>query len=430
MSLQQLGDLFNSFRKKENKTEAIQDVWKTFKSVTKLDVDVFQGNHNKFMSLAGDIVKSTARNVASAGGLSMAGLTEGLSVIPALFESVIESVIGLFGMDPPEKGFFPGEWITVHDGFIKETLQTEIERGAMFDDVADLGLEIPNYDVGFFIKYTDNERAVIFNAKKGKVQTVPDTDLRSVPDQDQLDKNEFLRDLKLLYFKKEGTAALAEGDSQIEIGKGVNFKDQLWRVLELEPVKQVVHLVKGNEIVKTALNTVKGFDQDNQLTWLTDLATESFPDTLVKLDFCWLTGDDNQELCVLKNLTNSDAEVVKCIDGTFHQVVPRSLHSVSDKLRNLLVKLPEFRRFRNDVRFGESKPMAIWSFRHLCTQSDVHRGVDTGDRVAIRKRFEEERKLWGTVDNDLGLKLKQFELAYNEKADVEFNETGYKIVGV
>ena len=132
--MQQLGDLFNSFRKKEDKTEAIHHVWETFKSVTDFDVDSFQGTRNKLVSMAGDIIKTSAKNIAVSGGLSLAGLTEGISALPAIFESVIESVIGLYKEDPPETGFFPGEWITVHDGFVKDTIDDQVARGEMFDE--------------------------------------------------------------------------------------------------------------------------------------------------------------------------------------------------------------------------------------------------------------------------------------------------------
>jgi len=427
MSLEQLGDLFNSFRKKENKTEAIQHVRETFQSVTDFDMDRFQGTRNKLMDLAGDIVKTTAKNVAVSGGLSLAGITEGISALPALFESVIESVLGLYKADPPEKGFYIGEWITIHDGFIKDTIEDEVARGEMFDDIGELELEIPNYDVGFFIKYTRENRSSVFNAKKGKIMEVADTDLRSVPDQDRLDQNKFLRELKALYFKKEGYNTLAETKEQVSIGKSVKFKDKIWEVLEFEPVKQAVHLLKGNEVVKTALNTIKGFDQDNQLTWLYGNSKESFPHSLVKFGFCWKTGEDNQHLCVLKQMDSSMSIIYKCVDGSKQQVPTMQLSPVSDKLASLLIKLPEMRRFRNDVIFG-AKPMSVWTFRHLCTQSDAHRAVDKLDKVGLKKRFDEERKVFKTVDYDLTDKIREFELAYNERAEVIKNEEGFEIV--
>ena len=427
MSLEQLGDLFNTFRKKEDKTEAIQHVWETFKSVTDFDVDIFQGTRNKLMDLAGDIVKSTAKNVAVSGGLSLAGITEGISALPALFESVIESVLGLYKQDPPEKGFFPGEWITVHDGFVKDTLEDQVARGEMFDDIGDLELEIPNYDVAFFIKYTRENRSLVFNAKKGKVMEVADTDVRAVPDQDTLDQNKFLRELKLLYFKQDGYKSLAETQNEVSIGKEVKFKDAVWRVLEFEPVKQAVHLLKNNEIVKTTLDTIQGFDQDNQLTWLHGGSKESFPHSLVKFGFCWITGGSNQDLAVVYEINGTVSIVFKCISGEKLKIPTATLSPASDKLTSLLIKLPELRRFRNDLRFG-AKPTPIWTFRHLCTQSDAHRSVDTLDKKGLTKRFYEEKKVFKEIDYDLSEKIKEFELAYNERAEIEQNENGIRIV--
>ena len=427
MSLQQLGDLFNSFRKKEDKTEAIEHVWKTFQSVKHLDVDVFQGTRNKLMDLAGDIVKTTAKNIAVSGGLSMAGITEGISALPALFESVVDSVLGLYKLDPPEKGFFPGEWITIHDGFVKDTIDDEVARGEMFDDIGELELEIPNYDVGFFIKYSRENRSLVFNAKKGKVMEVADTDIRQVPDQDKLDENQFLRELKLLYFKQEGYNSLAETKNQVSVGKEIKFKDAIWRVMEFEPVKQAVHLIKNNEIVKTTLDTIQGFNQENQLTWLRGESKESFPQSLTKFGYAWITGDTNQDLAIVAEINGNLSIVYKCIDGERSRLPTASLRPASDKLTSLLTKLPEMRRFRNDVRFGAS-PTPIWTFRHLCTQSDAHRSVDKLDKEELKSRFNEERKVFKEVDYDLSEKIKEFELAYNERAAVEENEEGFRIV--
>jgi hypothetical protein len=427
MSLQQLGDLFNSFRKKEDKSEAIQHVWETFISVTDFDTDIFEGTRNKMMDLAGDIIKTTAKNVAVSGGLTLAGITEGISALPALIESIVESVIGLYKLDPPETGFFPGEWITVHVGFVKDTIEDEVARGAMFDDMGDLEIEIPNYDVGFFIKYTRENRSSVFNAQKGKIMEVADTDIRSVPDQDRLDENKFLRELKALYFKKEGPNSLAETKDQVSVGKTVKWKDKIWEVLEFEPVKQAVHLLRDNEVVKTALSTIQGFDQDNQLTWLHGGSKESFPHSLVKFGFCWKTGDENQDLCVLKEMNGTLSIVFTCIDGKQHELPTMQLSPASDKLTSLLTKLPEMRRFRNDVIF-RAKPMAVWTFRHLCTQSDAHRAIDKLDKVGLKQRFDEENKMFQTVDYDLTSKIKEFELAYNERAEVVRNEEGFEIV--
>jgi len=427
MTVQQLGDLFNSFRKKEDKTDAIHHVWETFKSVTDFDVDQFQGTRNKLVSLAGDIIKTTAKNVAISGGFTLAGITEGISALPALFESVVESVLGLYKEDPPETGFFPGEWITVHDGFVKDNISDQVARGEMFDDFGDLELSIPNYDVGFFIKYTRENRSTVFNAKKGTVMEVADTDIRAVPDQDKLDNNQFLTELKMLYFKKEGAPSLALTQNEVSIGKEVRFQDKIWDVLEFEPVKQAVHLIRDNKVVKTALSAIKGFDQDNQLTWLHGGSNESFPKTLLKYGFCWNNVQPEQQLCVLFEMSGSVSHVWRCVDATKEQVATGQLTPVSDKLAALITKLPEMRRFRNDVVFGV-KPMRIWTYRHLCTQSYAHQSVDSIDKAELKKRFYEEKTVFQNIDSDILEKIREFELAYNERAEVDYNEDGFVIV--
>ena len=107
-----LKTLFNSFQKTESKDKAIADVWNKFSSIVpSFDADVFQSNDFKFGKLAGDIAKTFAKNLALSGGLAAAGATEGISVIPALIDSVFEGVIGLFKKDTPSnETFFPGEW--------------------------------------------------------------------------------------------------------------------------------------------------------------------------------------------------------------------------------------------------------------------------------------------------------------------------------
>ena len=92
---------------------------------------------------------------------------------------------------------------------------------------------------------------------------VADTAIRAVPDQDKLDNNQFLTELKMLYFKKEGAPSLALTQNEVSIGKEVRFQDKIWDVLEFEPVKQAVHLIRDNKVVKTALSAIKGFDQDS-----------------------------------------------------------------------------------------------------------------------------------------------------------------------
>ena len=153
-TVKDLGNLFNTFRKSESKDEALGHLWKTFSTVSdNFDAGEFITNDNKFMQLASSIAKKTVRNVAISGGLAAAGTTEGISVIPALFESVIEGVVGLFQKEKPSnESFFAGEWVSVQSGFIKDTNEDRMLRTEMFGD-DDLLLEVPKYDVAFFIKY-------------------------------------------------------------------------------------------------------------------------------------------------------------------------------------------------------------------------------------------------------------------------------------
>ena len=46
----------------------------------------------------------------------------------------------------------------------------------------------------------------------------------------------------------------------------------------------------------------------------------------------------------------------------------------------------------------------------------------------MKQRFDEENKMFQTVDYDLTSKIKEFELAYNERAEVVRNEEGFEIV--
>ena len=188
-----------------------------------------------------------------------------------------------------------------------------------------------------------------------------------------------------------------------------------------------MHLIRGNEIVKTALDTIQGFDQDNQLTWLHGNSKESFPKTLVKYSFCWHNVLPEQQLCLVFEINGNLSWIYRCLDGKKEQVPTVELTTASEKLTALLTKLPEMRRFRNDVRFGV-KPIPIWTFRHLCTQSYKHRSVDNVDRAELKERFQVQRKTFKQIDPDIVEKIREFELAYNEKAEVEYNEEGFVIV--
>jgi hypothetical protein len=72
--------------------------------------------------------------------------------------------------------------------------------------------------------------------------------------------------------------------------------------------------------------------------------------------------------------------------------------------------------------------MPIWTYRHLCTQSDAHRSVDNIDKAELKQRYTEEKDVFKNLDYDLAEKIREFELAYNERAEVEYNEEGFVIV--
>ena len=65
--MSQLGDLFNTFRKNKDKSEAISKVWKTFSSVKDLNVDALTDTQFDFMGVAKDIGISFGRNMATQG---------------------------------------------------------------------------------------------------------------------------------------------------------------------------------------------------------------------------------------------------------------------------------------------------------------------------------------------------------------------------
>ena len=390
-TVKNLSNLFDTFRKSESKDEALGHLWKSFSSATEhFDADVFQANDNKFVKLASDIAKSTVRNVVIGGGLKTVGATEGFSLIPALFESVVEGVVGLFKEKPPsDESFFEGEWISVRRGYVKDTDEDRWARTDMFGD-DDLDMDIPNYDVGFFIRYTTDDVSVVFDAREGKVVNVPTTDIRAVPDQGSLDGNEFLRDLKLMYFKKEGREAFAQTRNEISVGKEVSFEDKLWDILEFEPLKEIVHLVRDGEIVQAGLKAVKTMDQDNQLTWLTGKSTESFPQTLVKNGYCWKLEGNTEYLAVVSKIANNKVHICICKTGKFEEVPDTSLVQASSRFSQLVGNLPEFRRFQKNIIF-ERRPLPIWTYRHLCTQSARNRYVDKLDKKDLVTQYKTEK---------------------------------------
>ena len=420
----ELGNVFNTFRKSESKEDALGHLWKSFSTVTKnFNADEFISNDNKFVQLAASIAKKAARNVAISGGLAAMGTTEGISVIPALFESVIEGVVGLFQKDKPSnESFFAGEWVSVQSGFIKDTNEDRMMRTEMFGD-DDLILEMPEYDVGFFIKYTDGDRSVVFDAQQGKVITVPSTDIRSIPDQFSLDDNEFLRDLKLLYFREEGKDAIAKTNKEVSIGKKVTFEDALWDIIEWEPAKQIAHLVRNGEIVEAGIKAIETLDQDNQLTWLTKKTTESFPNTLIKFGFCWKQEENVEVLCCVSEINGNFVDIVKCLTGDVERLPDTSLRAVSSRFSELISSLPEFRRFKNSLIF-ERRVVPIYTFRHLCTESVTNKFVDKIARKELISQYKTEKTAYNTVDPDIREKVRELELAYNERLEVMEDEVG------
>ena len=258
------------------------------------------------------------------------------------------------------------------------------------------------------------------------ISELPTDDIRSIPDQNALDDNEFLRDLKLLYFKKEGTEALAKTKDEVAVGKEVKFGDKIWDILEFEPIKKVLHLVRDNEVVQTTLDPIKSFDADNQLTWLTGKSTEQFPNTLVKYNYCWIRTNGTENLAVVKRINSTQIGAVTCKDGKYDVFPASSCHHVSDQFAELIVDLPEFRRFQRQV-IQDVKISAIFRYRHLLSQSLQDRELDLLDKDGTKSRFFTERKTYGNVDYDLSEKVKEMELAFNEKYEVMEDEDGFDV---
>ena len=422
----QLGDLFNSFRKDKDKSEAISKVWKTFSSVKDINVDALTDTQFDFLGVAKQIGISFGRNMVTQG---LAGANE-VAVGGNLFEAVLENVLGLFKESPPETGFFPGEWVAIHTGDVDDPLEDMVYRDSMFGSEMDMEEKIPNYDVGFYINHSTDDMSVVFDCRKGTVTRVHTTELRSVPNQDSLDGNSFLADLKSLYFQKKGPSALSTNKDMIEIGKEVLFNGSLASVLEFEPVKKAVHLINSaGQIVETTVNEIRGVDQEHQLTWLGKQGNSGFPTTIMQYGFCWYMPDGDETLCCVKSINSGVVDVYFCTTALRKVVDDTMLRPVSEKLAELFTKLPEFRRFKTDLIYNRTPPR-IWNYRHLCTESTEHREVDKVDRTGIDTRYKNEIKNYGVVDPDLQAKLEEFEVAYNEKGKVEYSERDrkYKIV--
>ena len=417
----ELGNLFNSFRNNESKDDAIGHLFKKFTSVAgKFKSDIFSSaGDNKFAELAGNIAKSAMKSTAVSGGLLAAGVTEGLSAIPAIFEAVIDGVVGLYSKaQETQESFFPGEWITMQRGFVDDPEDDMRKRDLMFGE-ATYEMQIPNYNVGFFIEYSGHEaQCMVFDAKEGKVNEIPVSDVRSAPDQTVLDSHPMLRDIKEVYFKKEGKNALAKTQAEVSIGKDVMFKDILYNVLEFEPVKQLVHLVRDGEVVQTALQNIQNFDASNTLTWLNGNTLEQAPRTLVKWGYCWVQNENVENLYIVTRIVKDVAELIDLETGKpLTTAVTRPIPA-SPKFGEMLASLPEFRRFRKHVIAGLA-PEPIWKYRYLCKQTTMNRYIDKMDKTDLKSAEATERHHYGIVPDDLSHEVIAMELAYNEKIEID-----------
>ena len=420
-TVDKLGNLFNSFRNTQTKDEALGHLYKTFTDSfqDKFDFDKFASNDNKSMQLATTIAKAAMKSGAVSGGLTMAGLTEGFSAIPVLFESVLEGISSLFAKEQPkQESFFPGEWVSIQVGFVKDNAADITARDQMFGD-AMFEQEIPNYNVGFFIGYAGKEdRCTVFDAREGCVKEVAVPDVRSIPDQESLDHNELLREIKEVYFKKEGKHALARTRAEVAVGKDVMFNNVLYNVLEFEPVKQLVHLTRAGETIETALSNIKSFDADHMLTWLDGKTLNQFPRTVVKHGYCWLPQENNEVLCLVRRISGNTVDLVECATLASRLVANTEPLPVSEKFAALIGALPEFKRFRKAIMRG-TEPWEIYKYRYLCKQSAVNRSIDALDTEALKNIVDTEKKEFGFVDEYLGHEIESLEAAYNEKVQIE-----------
>ena len=158
----------------------------------------------------------------------------------------------------------------------------------------------------------------------------------------------------------------------------------------------------------------------------TDLGPESFPQTLVKYNYCWVESNGTEDLGVVKRIEGRQIGVFLCKDGKNVVVNEDICHHVSDKFAELISDLGEFRRFQRQLI--EGVPITpIWKYRHLLTQSIQDREVDKVDRDGTKSRYQIEKKTFGTLDVDMVAKVKEMELAYNEKFEVMADEEGYDV---
>ena len=412
--LKGLGSLFNSFRKLESKDQALEHLWSKVGEVSKTYMNEKFSEGSELGQLAQSVANSFITTASAA--LITGAETEGISLIPALLESVMVGVMDWWNEKDPRSNFRQGEWVSVLSGFRKQPSAVEWGEMLMFQDDGD-EIEEPIYDVAFFIRVADDRHdCIVFDVKQGKCRTVPLNDCRSIPDQDSLNNNTFLQDLKLLYFQKEGSDDVANTKDEVATGKEVKFQNMMWEVLDFEPVKKMVSIVKDNKIVRTTLDAIEAMDADNQLTWLGRKTTSAFPVTLEKFGYAWKVGASDEELCCIIKLYASKARVIECRTAKIFEVDQKQLHKISDKFKNVMMNVPEFKRFRSHIISGRTASR-IWTFRHMCTQSHQNREIDAMDKKAIQTRYDTQVQVFNSVDPDLKAKVKEMELAYNESFD-------------
>ena len=291
----------------------------------------------------------------------------------------------------------------------------------MFEDASDLEMQIPNYNVGFFISTSSEGKVTVWDCHVGDVYSCPMTDLRSIPDQDMLDNNELLRDLKVLFFKKEGQKAMTDGKDQIDLGGVVLYEEEPWTVMEIEP-DGAVHLFNAGKILKVDKGKLRSVDADHQIQWTEKNETmEQFPKSLTKFCWTWFQNADTDELHFISSINSDRITCFSTITAKSMTIGYSLCRRVSEQFSTLLNKLPEFKRFRNAVMQGQD-PEKIWKYRNLTTERSKTKALDRLDKEGIKARFLDEELKYGVKDEDLIDKVTQLEVAMNEEYNVVYDE--------
>ena len=418
-NLKGMGTLFNAFRKSETRDAALEDVWGRVTEFSK----VFAADKLNDGSDLGHLAQSVANSfIVSASSALISGVeTDGLSLIPAVIESVMTGVLDWWTEEDSHSHFHRGQWVSVISGFHKHNRPTSFEGVDLFyEDDGDED-ELPIFDVAFYIKtHANKSDCIVFDVKQGKIRTVPLNDVRAIPDQSALNDNEFLRDLKLLYFKEEGPGALVQNLKDIAVGKEVMFGDVLWEVLEMDPVKNLVSIVKDNKLVKTTMDALEIIDGGKLVTQF-GKTKNAFPNTVEKFGFAWLIGGSEEQLCCIERIFGDKATIHLCESGEKIDVDSNRLRKISDKFKNTIMNVAEFRRFQGKI-IRKGTPVGIWRFRHLCTQSNMSREMDTMVPETVEKEYKFLMQQFQTIDDDVYEKAKELELAYNEAFEVTDGE--------